>query len=234
MSLSKQQKIRLDKITRLLEQLSACLEHEARQPRLAMKADGPANTKTQERTEDAATAVQAMRGDSCTTAQRVQDGPMTNLTCFGMMAEPPALPCRDDVVVESGDAAPESCLPSMEMRTTTGASGLASTGEASTATRTTSNEPLLRFYATKEMNPEEDSKNENVRTSTPYASYDSSVFQQSNLSAAPYCQGVLETKSRQNRTLDPGGLQGHLRACPFLGSWRALVCGEVIRAGAAG
>ena len=38
----------------------------------------------------------------------------------------------------------------------------------------------------------------------------------------------------QNRTFDPGGSQGHLRACPFLGSWRALVCGEVIRAGAAG
>ena len=82
--------MRLDKITRLLEQLSACLEHEARQPRLAMEADGPANTKTQERTESAATPVQAMRGDSCTTAQRVQDGPMTNSTCFGMMAEPPA------------------------------------------------------------------------------------------------------------------------------------------------
>ena len=60
-SLSKQQEIRLDKITTLLEQLSACLEHEARQPRLAMEADRPANTKTRERTEGAATAVQAMR-----------------------------------------------------------------------------------------------------------------------------------------------------------------------------
>ena len=37
----------------------------------------------------------------------------------------------------------------------------------------------------------------------------------------------------QNMTFDPGGSQGHLHACPFLGSWRALVCGEVIRAGAA-
>ena len=167
-----------------------------------MEAGGPANTKTQERTEGAATAVQAMRGDSCTTAQRVQDGPMTNSTCFGMMTEPSALPCRDDVVVKSGDAALESCLPSMEMRTTTAASGLASTGEASTATRTTSNQLLLRFYATKEMNPEEDSKNENLWTSTPYASYDSSVFQESNLSAAPYCRRVLKTKSRQNRIFD--------------------------------
>ena len=35
-------------------------------------------------------------------------------------------------------------------------------------------------------------------------------------------------------TFDPGGSRGHLRACPFLGSWRALVCGEDLRAGAAG
>ena len=38
------------------------LEHGARQPRLVMDADGQANTKTRERTEGAATAVQAMRG----------------------------------------------------------------------------------------------------------------------------------------------------------------------------
>ena len=29
-------------------------------------------------------------------------------------------------------------------------------------------------------------------------------------------------------TFDPGGSQGYFRACPFLGSWRALVCGEVV------
>ena len=166
---------------------------------------------------------------------------MTNLTCFGMMAKPPALPCRDDVVVESGDAALKSCLPSLEMRSSTATDGLVSTGEASTptdtsftATETNFNQPPLRFYTTEETNPEEDSKKENVRTLTPYASYDSSVFQESNLSAAPYCRRVVETKSRQNRTFDLGGSQGHLRACPFLGSWRALVCGEVIRAGEAG
>ena len=61
---------------RLLEQHLASQEQDARQPRLAMEADGPANMKTRERTEGAATAVQAMYGDSCT-AQRVQDGPMT-------------------------------------------------------------------------------------------------------------------------------------------------------------
>ena len=44
---------------------------------------------------------------------------------------------------------------------------------------------------------------------------------------------MVETKSRQNRTFDPGGSRGHLRACPFLGPWRALACGEVLRAKAA-
>ena len=127
------------------------------------EADGHANTKTRERTEGATTAVQAMRGDDFS-ARRVEPGPNTNLASFGVKAESPALRCRDDVVVESGDAAPKSCLPSLEMRSPTAAGGLLPTGEASTATRTTSNEPLLRFYATEEMNPEEDSKKENLWT----------------------------------------------------------------------
>ena len=199
-----------------------------------MEVDGPANTKTRKRTEDAAAAVQAMCGDSCTTAQRLQDGPMTNSICFGMMTEPPALPCRDDVVVESGDAAPESCLPSLEMRSSTAAGGLVPTGESSTATETNFNQPPLWFHSTEETDSEASSKETNLRTSTQYASYDSSVFQESNLLPAPSGLRVIETKPMQNMTLDPGGSQGHLRACPFLGSWRALVCGEVIRAGAAG
>ena len=33
---------------------------------------------------------------------------------------------------------------------------------------------------------------------------------------------------------DPGGSQGRLRVCPFLGTWRALLCGEGMRVGAAG
>ena len=218
---------------RVMDQRVSSLERGARQPRLAMEADGHENTKTQERTEGVAIVVQAMRGDSCTTAQKVQDRPKTSIT-FGVEAEPLDISFRDDVLIEGGDAAPRSCLPSLEMRSPTAAGGLLPTGEASTATRTTSNEPLLRFYATEEMNPEEDSKKENIWTSSPYASYDSSVFQQSDLSAAPYCRKFVETKYRQKRTFDPGGSQGHLRACPFLESWCALVCGEVIRAGEAG
>ena len=54
----------------------------------------PTNEKTRERTEGAAKAVQAMRGDSFS-AKRVQDGPKISTT-FGVKAESPALPCRDD------------------------------------------------------------------------------------------------------------------------------------------
>ena len=130
--------------TELLEKRLTRLEHGTRQPRLAMAADGPANTKTQERTEGAATVVQATRGDSCTTKQKVQDGPKTTIT-FGMEAEPPDLPCREDVLIEEDATTPKSCLPSLEMRSPTAADGLVPTGEASTAMETTSNEPLLRF-----------------------------------------------------------------------------------------
>ena len=141
-------------ITRYFDQHAASLEKDARQPRLAMEADGYANTKTRERTEGAATVVQAMRGNGFS-ARRVESGPNTSSTSFGVKAEPLALPCRDDVVVESGDAAPESCLSFLEIRTSTAAGGLVPTGKTSTATKTTSTEPLLRFYATEETNPEE-------------------------------------------------------------------------------
>ena len=109
---------KLDEISdemRVMGQHVTSQEHGARQPRLAMEADGHANTKTQECTEGAATVVQAMRGDSCTTEQKVQDGPKTSIS-FGMMAEPPDLLCREDVLVEGGATSPESCLPSLEMR----------------------------------------------------------------------------------------------------------------------
>ena len=167
-----------------------------------------------------------MRGDDFS-ARRVEPGPNTNPTSFGVKTAPPALPCRDDVVVESGVAASESCLPSLETRSPTAAGGLVSTSDAFTAKETNFNQPPLRFCSTKET----DLEAKKSWTSAPSASYDSSsVFQERNLSATPYCLRVIDTKSRQNRTFDPGGSRGHLRACPFLGSWRALVCGEVIRA----
>ena len=127
-----------DGMKRLFEQFSARLEQDARQRRYAMEADETANTKTRGRTEGAATAVQAMRGDSCTTAKKVQDGPKTSIT-FDVEAEPPDLPCREDVLVEDGATAPKSCLPSLEMHTTTAADGLVPTGKISTATETNFN-----------------------------------------------------------------------------------------------
>ena len=158
-SLLKQRRKKLDEfhndMKRLFEQFSARLEQDARQLRYAMEADKTAKNKTRERTEGAATAVQAMRGDSFF-ARRVEPGPNISSTSFSVKAEPPALPRRDDVVVESGDVAPKSCLPSLEMRSSTVAGGLVPTGETSTV-ETTVNKPLLQFYSTEE----EDSKKEN-------------------------------------------------------------------------
>ena len=38
----------------------------------------------------------------------------------------------------------------------------------------------------------------------------------------------LQMKSMQTLMFNPGGFKGRLRACPFLGTWRALLCGEVL------
>ena len=95
-----------------------------------------ANKETRERAEGAATAAQAMHGDSFS-ANRVDPDPMCS-TIFGMKAEPPTLPCRDDVLVESGAAAPKLCISPLEMRSPTAAGGLLLAGKATTATRTTS------------------------------------------------------------------------------------------------
>ena len=133
----------MDKITRHLEYNSTSLEQDARQPRLAMvEANGYANTKTCERSEGAATAVQAMHGDSCS-ATRVDPGPKTHSTSFGVKVDPPALPCRDDVLVGNRAAAPKSCLPSLEMRSPIAASGLLLTDEAPIGARTIFNWPHL-------------------------------------------------------------------------------------------
>ena len=143
---------------RRLEQHLLSQEQDARQPRLAMEeAVGHANTKTQERMEDVTKAVQAIHGDSCTAEQRVQDRTKTSIT-FGVEAEPPDLPCREDVLVEDGATAPKLCLPSLEMRTTTAAGGLVPTGKTSTATETNFNQPPLRFCSTEETDLEANCK----------------------------------------------------------------------------
>ena len=72
-----------------------------------MEADVTADKKSRERTEGAAPAVQAKHEDS-SSAKRVQAGP-TSSTSLGKKAEPPALPRRDDVLVDIGSTAPKPC-----------------------------------------------------------------------------------------------------------------------------
>ena len=130
------------------DQCEASLVQEARQPRLAVVADGHADKRTRERTEGAAKAVQTMHRDSFS-AGRVNLSPKTNSTSFGVKVDP--LPCMDDIVVENGTAAPKSCPP-LETHTTTAAGGLLPTGKTSTATKTTFIQPPLRLHSTKETN----------------------------------------------------------------------------------
>ena len=131
---------------------------------------------------------------------------------------PPAPPCSgENDLVDNRAAAPKSCLPSLEMRSPTAAGGLLPTDEASTAPKTTFNASPLRLYSTKETN----SMETHLWTSVSYAWYDSSFRKLLTVSS---CRKVIETKSIQNRTFDPGGFQGRLRAYPVLESWYALLC----------
>ena len=93
-----------------MDQRLTRLERGARQPRLVMEADGPANTTTRERTEGAATAVQAMHGDSCS-ADRVDPDPMCPTSFGDDCTVPTTLLCSgENALVDNGAAAPKSCL----------------------------------------------------------------------------------------------------------------------------
>ena len=158
------------KEVRATDQREAGQEQDARQPRLAMEADGPTNTKTRERTKGAATAVYAMRGNNCS-ADRADLDPVCSTSSGDYCTGPPAPPCSgENALVDNRAAAPKSCLPSLEMRSPTAVGGLVPTGKTSTVTKTTYNETPLRLYATEEMNPKE----KKLRTSISSASHDSS------------------------------------------------------------
>ena len=114
---------------RVMDHRASSLEQDARQPRLAMVADGQADVKTRERTEGAATAVQAMQGDRCS-AYRVDPDPMCSASFGDDSTGPPALPCSgDDALVGKGAAAPNSCFSPLEMRTTSATGGLLPTSK---------------------------------------------------------------------------------------------------------
>ena len=125
-----------------------------------------------------------MHGDSFS-ACRVDPGPKAS-TSSSVKAKPPALPWRDDVLVQDGAAAPKSCLPPLEMRSPTAAGNLVPTGETFKATETTVNEPLFQFYSTEDEN----SKKKKLWTSIPSAWYDSSFWK---LLAAASGLRVIET-----------------------------------------
>ena len=133
---------------RATDQRLVGLEQDARQPRFTMEGDVPADKKTRERTEGAATAIQAKHGDSCS-PNRVDPNPMC-CTSFGDDSTGPlALPCsRDDVLVGNDAAVPKSYLSSLEMRSPTAASRLLPASKASKTAKMTFYQPRLRFYPT--------------------------------------------------------------------------------------
>ena len=88
---------------------------QAQQPRLAVKADVLDDEKTRESREDF--VPDGRLGD--VSSDRIHD-PM-RLTSFGDQGyiEPPALPCRDDALVNQGPEVPKLCLSPVEMRKST-------------------------------------------------------------------------------------------------------------------
>ena len=149
---------------RVMNQRVSSLEQDSRQPRPTMVADGQADTKTRERTEGAATAVQAMHGNSCS-ANWVDSDPMCSTSFGGDSTGPPALPCSgDDALVGKGATAPNSCFLPLETRSLIAAGGLLPIGKTSSAT-TTFDHPTLWFFLIEETN---------LRTSILYVSYFSS------------------------------------------------------------
>ena len=137
------------------QQRLASLEQDARQPRLAIEADVPSDTKTYERTEGAAAAVQAKHGHSCS-VKSVQAGrQVLPASVMTPSTGPLALPCsRDDALVDNSTAAPKSCLSPLEVRIPTVAGGLLPAGKASLTTKITYHSPHLRFYPTEKTNSE--------------------------------------------------------------------------------
>ena len=192
-----------------IDQRLASLKQDAQQLRLAMETDIKADKKTRKLTEGAATAVQTKQGDSCS-AKRVQVSPKRS-TSFDVKAEPLALPCRDDVLVENGAVAPKSCLSPLAMRTPTTAGGLPPLGKTFTVKNTILHQLALWFCPAAEKK---------VRTSILCALY-YSIFWWINNQQGPFWPRVIEIKSGQNLAFDPGGSTGY--AYPFVGNVSRVV-----------
>ena len=122
-------------ILRATKKRLAGLEQDARQPRLAAVADVETDKKTRKRTEGVAAADRAKYNGDSSSARGVDNGP-TNSTSFSMIAEPLALLCRDDALVDKGTEAPKPCLSPVDMRTLTVPGDLLPAGIVFAAIRT--------------------------------------------------------------------------------------------------
>ena len=116
------------------------LEHEARQPRLAMEGDVTPGTKIRKRTENA--AVDQVMNGSKSSSVRVDLDPMCLTSFDDDSIELPAVPCGVDTLGDKGTEAPKPCLSPVEMRTLIATGSLLPAGTASTATRTIFPRPL--------------------------------------------------------------------------------------------
>ena len=118
----------MEKEARNTTQRHAGLQHQAQQPRLAMKADVQEDKKTRESTEDFAQDGRL----GYISSDRVH-GPM-RLSSFGDQhyTEPRALPCRDDALVNQGHEVAKPCLSPVEIRKSTSAFSFLHAGAAST------------------------------------------------------------------------------------------------------
>ena len=143
-------KLENPKKMRATRQRLADLEHDVRQPRLAAKVDVPTVKKTHTGAEEAP-ANQAKHGDSCS-AKKVDPDPMCLTSFRDDSTEPPALPCRDDVLVNKGAAVPKPCLSPVEMRTLTAAGGLPPASTAFVVTRAIFHQSPLWLCPTEEIN----------------------------------------------------------------------------------
>ena len=185
------------KEARNTNQRRAGLQHQAQQPRLAMKADVLEDKKTRESTEDF--AQDGRLGDI--SSGRVHD-PM-RLTSFGDQdyTEPPALPCRDDALVNKA----------MKWRS-----------RVSHPWRCASQHLPAAYYT-----PAQLQLTKHNRPTSPHNFFLGAsarrarrrIFARQDKTVAKYNRSwhpkVIETKSRQNMVFDPGGLSGCLCGCPI-------------------
>ena len=185
----------MEKEARNTNQRRAGLQHQAQQPRLAMKADVLEDKKIRESTEDFAQDGRLRDIPS----DRVHD-PM-RLTIFGDQdyTETPALPCRDDALVNQGHEVAKPCLSPVEIRKSTSTGSLLHAGTTSiTKTQGTNFPPQLLSWSFRGTSEEK-----NNCTRQTFAKYNRSWHPK-----------VIETKSRKNMVFDPGGLSGCLCGCP--------------------